>query len=492
MFPKSIRWRIQAWHGLLLLGLVTALTVGFYQYESRARFREIDTQLHAFAPGLLPKISPMRPGQPRPREEFPGPRDGGRRGPPPGEFGRADFREPPPHRDNPSANDGLLFARMEQAGFYYISWSPEREIIAQSTNAPTHIPYPIREEFNRENPLRMRGEFRELIHQIPSGHTVLLGKSVATIRTELTRLALELTAAGMFVVAIGLAGGWWLASRAIRPISEISSAAGTIFDGDLSRRINVSETESELGQLAGVLNQTFERLEKSFEQQVRFTADASHELRTPISVILTQVQLALSRERSPEEYRQTLETCERATERMRVLVNSLLDLARVDSGDFDLMRQECDLGRIAREAMEFIEPLAKQKKVTVNQSIDSVKINADALKLSQVFINLLTNAIQHNKDGVEVCLSVKQNGNRAIVRVADNGIGIPPEAMPQLFARFYRVDQSRSRAKGNSGLGLAICKVIVEAHGGIISAKSENGSGAEFIFELPLSSSDSQ
>lgn len=467
MFPKSIRWRIQAWHGLLLVCLVVALIVGFYNYESRARFREIDSQLHAFAPALLPRLAPPGRGLQRPGEEF---------------RGRPQDRERP--------NDDLIFARIESAGFYYVGWSPEHEVIARSTNAPAQIPFPIEGEFNRRNsPLRTRGEFRELIHQTPGGHTVIIGTSTAKIRAELRRLGFELAGAGIFVVTIGLAGGWWLASRAIRPIAEISRAAEKISDGDLSRRINVSEAESELGQLAGVLNQTFERLEKSFEQQVRFTADASHELRTPISVILTQIQLALSRERSGKEYRQTLETCERATERMRVLVNSLLELARVDSGDFELMGEECDLGRIAREAMEFVEPLAKQKNVTVNHSIESVKINADALKLGQVFINLLTNAIQHNKDGVEVCLSVKQNGSRAIVRVADNGIGIPAEAMPQLFARFYRVDQSRSRAKGNSGLGLAICKVIVEAHGGTISAKSESGSGAEFIFQLPLSSS---
>ncbi|MEO5803244.1 MAG: ATP-binding protein [Verrucomicrobiota bacterium] len=492
MFSKSIRWRIQAWHGLLLVCLVTALTIGFYIFESRARFREIDSQLHAFAPPLLPKLAPLgRRGSQRPGEEFRGrPEDREQGGPPPNDFGPPGFGEPPP-RERPQANDDLIFARIESAGFYYVWWSPEREIIARSTNAPAQIPFPIDGEFNRRNsPLRTRGEFRELIHQTPGGHTVLIGASTAKIKTELRRIGFELTGAGVFVVVIGLAGGWWLAGRAIRPIAEISSAAGKISGGDLSRRINVSEAESELGQLAGVLNQTFERLEKSFEQQVRFTADASHELRTPISVILTQIQLALSRERSGEDYRQTLETCERAAERMRVLVNSLLELARVDSGDFELMREECDLGRIAREAMEFVEPLAKQKNVTLNHSIESVKINADALKLGQVFINLLTNAIQHNKDGVEVCLSVKQNGSRAIVRVADNGIGIPAEALPQLFARFYRVDQSRSRTKGNSGLGLAICKVIVEAHGGTIVAKSENSSGAEFIFELPLSTND--
>lgn len=489
LFPKSIRWRIQAWHGLLLLCLVTALTVGFYHLESRARFREVDTQLHAFAPSLLARLAPARPGPPRPGEEFRGePQNRERRGPPREGFGRPEFGEPPPPREGSPPIDERMFDRLETAGVYFIVWSPDGEITTQSENAPKPTPFPGRGDFNLENPLRTRDEFRELIHQVPGRQTVLIGKSVVKIWQDLRNLALELSGAGILVVVIGLAGGWWLTGRAIRPVSEISGAAKKISDGDLSHRINVSEPDSELGQLAGVLNQTFDRLEKSFDQQVRFTADASHELRTPISVILTQVQLALSRERSGEDYRQTLETCERAAERMRILVNSLLELARVDSGDFELIREECDLGRVAREAMEFVEPLAKQKEVVLKHSIEPIKINGDALKLSQVFINLLTNAIQHNNSGVEICVSVKNENGRAIVRVADNGIGIAASALPYLFDRFYRVDQSRSRAKGDSGLGLSICKVIVEAHGGTIRAKSENASGAEFIFELPLSS----
>jgi two-component system, OmpR family, sensor kinase len=472
---------------LLLACLVTALTVGFYKYESRARFREIDSRLHEFAPGLLPKLAPLgRRGPQRSGEEFRGRPEDRERGGFPG------LGEPPP-RERSQADDDFIFARIESAGFYYIGWSPEHEIIAQSANVPAPIPFPSEGEFNRQNPpLRTRGEFRELVHHTPAGHRVLIGVSTTKIRAELRRLGFELAGAGIFIVAIGLAGGWWLASRAIRPIAEISGAAEKISGGHLSQRINVSETESELGQLASVLNQTFERLEKSFEQQVRFTADASHELRTPISVILTQIQLALSRERSGEEYRQTLKICENATERMRTLVNSLLELARIDSGDFQLLCEPCDLGRIARESLDLIEPLAEQKNVTLNHSIESVRINADALKLGQVFVNLLTNAIAHNKEGIEICLSVKRNGNFAFIRVADNGIGIPSNALPQIFDRFFRVDQSRSRGKGNSGLGLAICKAIVDAHGGEITAKCETGKGVEFIIELPLSEAVSE
>jgi two-component system OmpR family sensor kinase len=488
MFPQSIRWKIQAWHGLLLLCLVSALIVGFYTYESRARLGELDTQLHEIVTPLLPRLTRAGPGPQRPGEEFRDPPgEDERRGPPPDDFGPPiSGGGPPPRRDGLQGNGDPVFARVENGGFYYVAWSPEQQVTAQSAKAPKDIPYPKPSGFSLDSSLRTRGEFRELIHQVPNGYSVLVGKSTRDLRPHLRRLAFGLAGGGLAVVAIGLAGGWWLASRALRPIAAISHAAKNISGGDLSRRIDVPETESELGQLAGVLNQTFERLEKSFEQQVRFTADASHELRTPISVILTQTQLALSRERSPEEYRQTLETCERATERMRVLVNQLLELARADSGEDTLVRESCDLARIAREALEFIEPLAEKRKVTLQPSLESVRVKADVMKLGQVLINLLNNAIHHNREGIEVSLSVQRNGTHAIVRVADNGLGIPTQALPHLFDRFYRVDKSRSRGKGNSGLGLAISKAIVEAHGGTIHAQSEPGKGVEFIIQLPL------
>ena len=148
------------------------------------------------------------------------------------------------------------------------------------------------------------------------------------------------------MLLLGLAGGWWVATRAIRPIEAISATAVKIAGGDLSQRINAADTESELGRLAGVLNSTFARLEAAFAQQARFTSDASHELRTPVSVILSQTQTALSRERTSSEYREALEACQRAARRMRKLTESLLELARLDAGQEPMKRERFDLSRI--------------------------------------------------------------------------------------------------------------------------------------------------
>lgn len=479
MFPKSIRWQIQAFHGVLLFVLVTGLIAGFYSYERRARYHQLDAQLLEMVTPLLPRVLPPRGGG-----RLDGPRE---RRPPPRHEMEEDFRPPPRPMDRPEQGDDPVMVPYDAGKFYFISWSPEGNINRQSANAPSGLPLPEREEFVEGQPaIRSRGDSREVIHFLPNGATVLIGTSAAGIQQHLIRLGLGLAGAGVLVVGLGLAGGWWLAGRAIRPIASISSAAEAIAGGQLSKRINVAETESELGALAGVLNRTFEKLEQSFEQQIRFTADASHELRTPISVILTQIQLALSRDRSSADYQRTLRTCERAAERMRGLVNSLLELARVDSGEFKLVTEACDLSRIGREALEFVQPLAEARKVTLRAELDSVPATVDAMKLGQVLINLLTNAIQHNGEGITVSLSLQRNGELAAFRVADNGAGIPPEALPHLFERFFRVDKARSQAKGNSGLGLAISKAIVEAHGGSIWATSEIGQGTEFVVELPV------
>jgi heavy metal sensor kinase len=463
MLHKSIRWRIQLWHGFLLSCLVLALMIAFYTYERHRRLGEMDGQLREAIQVLMPRIAP------------PGPRPGGDR----------DFRAQRRSPDKPG--DGLYepnrngMDRISQLGIYYIGWDQEEEIVESSANVPISVPYPD----VRHPTFRTRDGYREFINPTPRGEAVLVGISTETLSAALHRLVLALAGLGLVIVGMGMAIGWWVAGKALEPIAEISATAKKISEGDLSRRINVAETDSELGQLAQVLNGTFEKFERMIEDQLRFTADASHELRTPVAVLITQIQLALSRERSPEEYQKTLETCERAAERMRVLINQLIELARVDAGDASLVWEKCDLGRVVRDAIEFIEPLALKKHVTLHQSIEPVRIRADVMKLGQVLINLLNNAIHHNNDGIEVSVSVKQEAHKAVICIADNGVGIPEDALPHLFDRFYRVDKARARGKGNSGLGLAICKAIVRGHGGKISVQSKPGHGAQFTIELP-------
>lgn len=471
MFHKSIRWRIQAWHGVLLVCLVAGMLGAFYRYESVQRYRMIDSQLHSLLTPLLPRLS--RPGGP-----------GFRGGPPPGGPEDGPDREP---GDQPDRGNQTTIAGFENGPLYYAAWSPRHELIGKSPSAGD-LAMPVRSPSAAAQLIRNRGDNRELVYFGPGGDCVVVGTSTAAAAADLRRLAYELVAAGLGLTLFGLAGGWWAAGHALRPIGEISATAQEIAGGNRAKRIDVGETESELGQLAGMLNWAFDQQAHALEQQVRFTADASHELRTPVSVILTQTQLALSRQRGAHEYRESLIICQRAAERMRALVGSLLELARIDSGEFKLALEECDLATVAAEALELVTPLAFEKSSGLRSHVESVRAKVDSARLGQVLLNLLNNAIQHNANGVEVTLTLKREGSEAVLSVADNGAGIPVDSLPHLFERFYRVDKSRAASKNNSGLGLSISEAIVQAHGGSIRAENQAPKGAIFTVRLPMSS----
>ena len=314
---------------------------------------------------------------------------------------------------------------------------------------------------------------------------ILVGRSIAPELKELHRAALKLTVLGGFLLLAGLAGGWWIANRAIRPIADISTAAVKISAGDLSQRINVAETESELGQLAGVLNSTFARLETAFAQQQQFTADAAHELRTPVSVILTQTQTALSRERYAAEYRETIEACQRSAQRMRRLIESLLALARLDAGQEVLKRVRFDFSKTIADAVESVRPLADEHKVNIFFEMTPLEITGDSERLAQVAVNLLVNAVQYNRPEGEVRVKLETRAGLVVLTVSNTGPGISGEDLSHVFDRFYRGDKSRTTSDGNAGLGLAISKAIVEAHGGTIEVASREEVGTIFTVRLP-------
>jgi heavy metal sensor kinase len=289
---------------------------------------------------------------------------------------------------------------------------------------------------------------------------------------------------GGLILLIGLAGGSWFVSRALRPIENISSTAVKISAGDLSQRINVAEAESELGQLAAVLNSTFARLESAFAQQQQFTSDAAHELRTPVSVMLTQAQTALNRERTAPEYRETVEACQRAAQRMRKLIESLLALARLDAGQEVLKRLRFDFSKTVSDCVDMVKPMAGERGAKIFTELSPVEITGDSERLAQVVTNLLTNAIQYNLPDGEVRVKLESQNGLAVLTVSDTGAGISAEDLLRLFERFYRADKSRST--GGNGLGLAISKAVVEAHGGTIEVASEENAGTTFTVRLPM------
>jgi heavy metal sensor kinase len=333
---------------------------------------------------------------------------------------------------------------------------------------------------------RDRGVYREAVMPAPGGIQIVVGQNTEADRAAMRQLVGILLAVGVSVLIVGLFAGWVLANQIIRPIGSIQQAAESISETSLERRIDVATTHEELTGLARVLNSVFARLQAAFERQTRFTADASHELRTPLAVIHTEVEFALTRQRSEEEYRAALETCLRAAKRMRPLVDSLLTLARADSGAMALRPERCDLAAIVRECAELVQPLAAEREVRVDLDLQPAELTGDAFRLTQVVANLLTNAILYNRRQGGVKVELRSDRHEALMTVSDTGVGIAPEHLPRVFERFFRVDASRSRESGGAGLGLSICKSIVEAHGGSIGATSEVGVGTTFTVRLPV------
>ena len=374
---------------------------------------------------------------------------------------------------------------MDSGRIYFAVWSERDGLVASSTNAPVDIARPPRQPDEPGRQLRTYGTRRELIHFTPNGRSLIVGATTDAIQTALNQLAVALALIGGTIVLVGLTVGWWLVARSLQPVSEISRAAMEIAAGDLSKRIGSKETESELGQLVGVLNSTFARLEAAFAQQQQFTADAAHELRTPVSVILTQTQSALARDRSAVDYRETLEACQRAAQRMRRLIEALLELARFDAGQEILKRTSVDLVAVARECVDWVTPLAQEKQVTIIPELPPTSCVGDAQRLGQVLTNLLTNAVTYNQPGGEVRLTLATQNRHVLLAVTDTGPGISAEAAPHVFERFYRADKARGPANGNAGLGLAICKSIITAHGGAIDFTTQPGLGTRFTVQLP-------
>jgi heavy metal sensor kinase len=294
-------------------------------------------------------------------------------------------------------------------------------------------------------------------------------------------------------LALAAVGGYWMSRRALAPVDEITRSARNIEAHDLSKRLAVPRSGDELGRLAGTLNEMLGRLETAFRRITQFTADASHELRTPVSVIRTSAELALSKPRAEDEYRETLSLILSETEKVSELIQQLLDLARADSGFTEFALVPTDLGPPLRDACRQASFLAQSKQITFRQDLpkDSVWIAGESSALEKLFLIVLDNAVKYTPSGGEIDVCLKWNEQFASVEIRDTGIGIAPADIPHVFDRFYRVDRVRSRESGGTGLGLAIGRWIAQAHRGDIGVHSELSKGSTFEIRLPLLPSES-
>jgi len=492
MASHSIRWRLQAWLALFLVLLLVGFGFSVWQLERLQMMRRVDADLEQkvsllsvtvrggedaimkrMAPGWSPDDMDMPPPPPvrEPGQLWNGP--GG---------GRHRDRDYPGLPRIPDEVQKVFAAQPGEGALYYCIWHGDREE-ARSGAAPADLEIP--QGLGRDTTVRYRerGNLREAYHFTERGHCILVGTSLDAQRRSLMERLMTLALIGAGVLVTGLAGGWWLTTRAIRPIEEIGATARRISDGDLSQRIPVSG-DSELADLAVVLNTTFSRLEQAFDRQRQFTADASHELRTPLTLMISEAQTALARERSPEDYREALAGCLDAAQQMRRLTEALLELARTDGGS-DKARDVFDLSVCAKEVAERFQPMIAQHELTLEMDLSPVETEGGVERLGLVVANLLSNAIHYNVKGGTVRLITRRVGDVAELVVSDTGIGISEEDQSQVFERFFRADKARSRVDGKFGLGLAICRAVVEADGGTIELESSEGKGSSFTVRYP-------
>ena len=288
----------------------------------------------------------------------------------------------------------------------------------------------------------------------------------------------------LFVASLGV--GWVVAGRVLRPIGRITAVARDIQATDLSRRIELPGPEDELKQLADQFDAMLARLDAAFAAQRQFTADASHELRNPLAIIRTNVDVALADPRAdPDDLRHTITVVKRASDRMARLVDDLLALARRQEPTLE--HEPVDLGVAVTEASDdFVVPAAARNIVLDRAIAPGVVVTGDRDALKRAVANLLENAVRLAPAGSRIRLATGSEGDRAWIAVADEGPGISPEDQPHVFDRFWRADKARSRADGGTGLGLAIVRQIAESHGGSIRLQSKVGVGSSFVIWLPV------
>jgi two-component system OmpR family sensor kinase len=343
-------------------------------------------------------------------------------------------------------------------------------------------------------PINLRDRRLLVLALSDPGHVGGVARIVAGVELDQPSIApydlggtLLLAAPVILLVSVGAA--YMIAGRAFRPVEIIINEVEAITDGrSLHRRLALDDSSDELTRLARTLNAMMGRLETSFAALRRFTADASHELKTPLTVLRADVERAMSAAPYTTEQLVALEEALRETRRMADLVDSLLTLARADEGRFDLVREPVDLEPLAREIYETAVILGEDAGITVSMPVlEPVTVLGDRERLRQLFMNLVVNAIKYTARGGRVDVSLSQRLHSATFTVRDTGIGIAAGDLPYIFERFWRADRVRSRGseRGGFGLGLAIGQYIAQAHGGSLTVTSRLGRGSVFTVTLP-------
>jgi signal transduction histidine kinase len=317
---------------------------------------------------------------------------------------------------------------------------------------------------------------------------VQVGESIQELTVALDQFGRLLRWLIPGLLAFAGAGGYWISRRALQPVDRITAAAESISIDNLGGQLSVPRSGDELQRLSETLNRMLARLNESVQRISQFTADASHELRAPLSIIRATAELAVQGQRSSTESREDMMIILAEAERVTRLIDSLLLLARADAGEDGLQRELTDLPTVLRQAVEQCRAQADKKKLNLRTSggEEPVAVMADADAMRRLFVIVIDNAVKYTPDGGQIDVRLAAGAEEAIVSVTDTGIGIADKDLPHIFDRFWRADKVRSRGMGGAGLGLSIARWISDRHGWSIHARPMPGAGTEFTVTIPL------
>ncbi|MEO8972716.1 MAG: ATP-binding protein [Ktedonobacteraceae bacterium] len=337
------------------------------------------------------------------------------------------------------------------------------------------------------NGIRVRLFSTRLISNGTFFGVIQVGQSLNPLDSILDEVVEELLVITPFVLVLGIIGSYWLARRAFVPIYHLTHIAEDISAGDLHRRVPVPRARDEVQLLALTFNKMIERLHKTFMQQRRFVADASHELRTPVAAIRSMTDVALAQSPQLEECLSVLSNVNGEAERLGWLIRDLLILARADEGQVLLDHELVRLDLLVSDVVATLEPLAVERDIVLlAPKLEPATVRGDISRLIQCVINLLDNALTYTNAGGTVTLKVEIRDCCGCIVVQDTGMGIAPEDKLHIFERFYRTDSARACKMGGSGLGLSIVDWVIRAHEGSMHVESQEGQGSTFTLSLPL------
>jgi heavy metal sensor kinase len=387
---------------------------------------------------------------------------------------------------SPELSDRFIRITRADGSVLYRSGEPSDHSFIPADVPPA--PATFTQEARRKQPLPDgRAVLVAVVHAgSDARYTVEVGVSTASIAALLRQL-LWLTTLGLPVmVVVAVSGGYLLVKRTLAPVARIASKAELITHHNLAERLPVARTGDELERLAISLNHMISRLDDAFQQSKRFAADASHELRTPLTVLRSELESLAHNPLAASDPYERLGSLLQPVERLSKTVERLFALSRLDAGEAQTEWIAIDLGELVASTADQMSLLAADKRITVTcEAEERVMVTGDRSRLKQIVVNLLDNAIKYTPAGGAVHLRVTVAEGRAVLTVEDSGIGIPAEALPHVFERFYRVDATRSDATGGAGLGLAIVKTICDAHGAAVRVASALGRGSSFHVTFP-------